>query len=89
MTEDQVRKIVENPFASNALTVLDEADKSLLIDLKDISIEEAALSSMEDETAADILFLVDKSMKVYSSSYLVISKDVQQKFEIQLEKDNS
>lgn len=89
MTEDQVRKIAENPFASNALTVLDEADKSLLIDLKDISIEEAALSSMEDETAADILFLVDKSMKVYSSSYLVISKDVQQKFEIQLEKDNS
>lgn len=87
MTEDQLRKIIENPFASNALTVLDEAEKTIVLDLKEVSIENVASDNLEDETATDILFLADKSLKVYSNYFSVISKDTLQKFEIQLGKD--
>lgn len=87
MTEDQLRKIIENPFASNALTVLDDAEKTIVLDLKELSIENVASDNLDDETAADILFLADKSLKVYSNYFSVISKDTLQKFEIQLGKD--
>lgn len=87
MTEAQLKKILANPFASNALDVLDKADR-IDTDLKyDASLVDMANTYYGEENNADILFLIDKSLKTYSSKWGGTHEAVLQDFEIQLKED--
>ena len=87
MTDSDLRHMLMNPFGSSAWKVLDEAERETVEYKADTSLYKATASELGSTGNFVPVFLTEKTLKLYSTSFNMVKESSLEEFETALKQD--